>query len=242
MKQTRFLLVWFGIAIAAFFVLSHSALAQVLRQQTTPPLALSAQAGSSVIAGEMLTLTVSLSHVGEQPLAGVQVSAVISGLVDLRSVQMGDPQANLLWDVSAARPTNGLQVFWDAQGNMVAGQRAEFNLILMVRPDAQVVTLVYTVTARGFALPVVGAALVLPVSPPATPTPTPGPTPAPPTATLRPTATVTVALAELPPTPTPKLTSRQEELGTLSVMVFVVLALIIALAAVIWMMRSRREK
>ena len=68
--------------------------------------------------------------------------------------------------------------------------------------------------------------------PSATPSLTPSPSPSP---------TVTVQMAELPPTPTPNLSSEQEQLGTLSVSIFVALTLSIVVLSITWIVRKRRS-
>lgn len=82
-------------------------------------------------------------------------------------------------------------------------------------------------------------------TPTESPTPTPSPSPTPtitPSPAPSPSPTVTIVIAELPPTPTPKLSSEQEQLGGLTVLIFVALTLIIALAAAIWAIRSARNR
>ena len=74
---------------------------------------------------------------------------------------------------------------------------------------------------------------------PATPTGTPSPT-RPPSPT--PSPTITVVLAELPPTATPNLTSQQEQLGSLTVWIFVGFTLLIVFLAVVWMLGRRRAR
>jgi len=59
----------------------------------------------------------------------------------------------------------------------------------------------------------------------------PSPTPSP---------TITVVLAELPPTPTPNLTSEQEQLGSLTVWIFVGFTLLIVALALVWVFGRRR--
>jgi len=48
-----------------------------------------------------------------------------------------------------------------------------------------------------------------------------------------------VVLAELPPTATPNLTSQQEQLGSLTVWIFVGFTLIIVVLAVVWILGHR---
>jgi len=74
---------------------------------------------------------------------------------------------------------------------------------------------------------------------PATPTGTPSPT-MPPSPT--PSPTITVVLAELPPTATPNLTSQQEQLGSLTVWIFVGFTLVIVFLAMVWMLGRRRAR
>lgn len=74
------------------------------------------------------------------------------------------------------------------------------------------------------------------------------PTVAPPTDTVSPTEepsvtpspTITVVIVELPPTPTPKLSSEQEQLGTITVLIFVGFTVAIVIFAVVWMVRRMR--
>jgi len=68
----------------------------------------------------------------------------------------------------------------------------------------------------------------------ATPTPTSSPT-------AEPSPTNTVAIAELPPTPTPNLTSAQEQLGTLTILIFVAMTLGIVVWSVVWLIRGRKN-
>jgi len=67
----------------------------------------------------------------------------------------------------------------------------------------------------------------------AAPTSTPAPTP---------TATITVVLAELVPTSTPNLTSEQEQIGTITVLIFVGIVVIIIVFAVRWMIRTAKRE
>ena len=72
-----------------------------------------------------------------------------------------------------------------------------------------------------------------------TPTPTNTPTLTP-TPTNTPTPTITVVIAELVPTATPNLTSEQEQIGTITVLIFVGLVVILIVFSVRWMIRGRR--
>lgn len=79
----------------------------------------------------------------------------------------------------------------------------------------------------------------------ATTTPFPSHTP-PPTGTAQPSPTpsptITVVMAVLAPTPTPVLNSEQEQLGTLTISIFVGLTLLIAVLGAVWLIRwSRRQ-
>lgn len=75
-------------------------------------------------------------------------------------------------------------------------------------------------------------------SPTASPTTQPSPTASP---TPSPTPTITVVAGELPtPAPTPNLSSEQERVGTVTVLVFVGLVLGVVVAAAVWVVRSWR--
>jgi hypothetical protein len=50
-----------------------------------------------------------------------------------------------------------------------------------------------------------------------------------------------VVIAELPPTPTPNLTSEQEQIGTITVLIFVGIVVIFIGLAVRWMIRAARH-
>jgi hypothetical protein len=90
-------------------------------------------------------------------------------------------------------------------------------------------------------------------APSATVTETPAPTETPlptdtavPTRTSTPpptpTPTITVVIAELVPTATPNLTSEQEQIGTITVLVFVGIVAVIIVFAVRWMVRAGRRE
>jgi len=65
-----------------------------------------------------------------------------------------------------------------------------------------------------------------------TPVPPPSPTPSP---------TITVVMVQLAPTPTPNLNSEQQELGALTVSIFVGFTLLIAVLGAVWLIRSVRR-
>jgi hypothetical protein len=67
----------------------------------------------------------------------------------------------------------------------------------------------------------------------AAPTSTPSPTP---------TATITVVLAELVPTSTPNLTSEQEQIGTITVLIFLGIVVMIIAFAIRWMIRAAKRE
>jgi hypothetical protein len=48
-------------------------------------------------------------------------------------------------------------------------------------------------------------------------------------------------MAELPPTPTPVLTTEQEQIGTITVLVFSAFAILVVLLAVFWMVRRGKS-
>jgi uncharacterized repeat protein (TIGR01451 family) len=81
-------------------------------------------------------------------------------------------------------------------------------------------------------------------SPTASPSPTvqPSPTASP---TTTPTPTITVVAGELPtlppPTPTPNLSSEQVRIGTVTVSIFATLVLAVAIASVVWVVRSSKS-
>jgi uncharacterized repeat protein (TIGR01451 family) len=112
------------------------------------------------------------------------------------------------------------------------------------------VTVTPTVTTTG-TLPPETAAPAATETPPATPTPEPSPsttatqTPAAtqtpeatPTPEPTPTPTITVVVAELPPTPTPNLSTEQEVIGTITVLIFVGLVVAIIILVVVWVVRN----
>ena len=62
------------------------------------------------------------------------------------------------------------------------------------------------------------------------------------TASPTPTATITVVLAELVPTATPNLTSEQEQIGTITVLVFLGIVVVIIGFAIRWMIRAAKDE
>jgi uncharacterized repeat protein (TIGR01451 family) len=82
-------------------------------------------------------------------------------------------------------------------------------------------------------------------SPTASPSPTvrPSPTASP---TTTPTPTITVVAGELPtlppPTPTPNLSSEQVRIGTVTVSIFAGLVLAVAIASIVWVVRSSQSR
>jgi hypothetical protein len=57
---------------------------------------------------------------------------------------------------------------------------------------------------------------------------------------VTPTATITVVVAELVPTSTPNLTSEQEQIGTITVLVFVGIVVAVIGFAIRWMIRAAK--
>jgi uncharacterized repeat protein (TIGR01451 family) len=214
--------------------------------QNPPPLSLTARVEPGVAAGgETITFYFTVTNTGQAALDDLEVSVTVpQGTTFDRAVA-----DNQQWDMDMA----GRTVRYQATGSFPAQASAELVLEVVVREDAgQTIVLdAYEATARSFGV-VAGASLTVPieeaaapaatqtatvtVTPTATATPLPTQTPEP---TLTPT--ITVVVAELPPTPTPNLSSEQEVVGTVTVLIFVSLVVAVIIAVVVWIVKNAKN-
>ena len=204
--------------------------------------------------GERLLLTFTVTNTGDDPLQKVRVQVEIPQYTVLEGANVSSEK----WAVSTPpRGEQGMVTFL-GMSEMAPGESGQLGLWIVVQQQAgQSIALdEYEATAEGLESPVIGNPLAIqvgslatpepsPTTPPSTPTVTPLPTAtATPTATPSPTPspTVTVVIAEIPPTPTPNLSSEQEQLGTLSVSIFVAITLSIVVLSSVWIVRKRNVR
>jgi uncharacterized repeat protein (TIGR01451 family) len=152
--------------------------------------------------------------------------------------------------VVAVLPAAGPSIVFDtyeatAKGlaQPVKGEPVSINVAATPTPRVTQTPTTAATNTRPAATPTTAATSTRPA---ATPTPTavatatPEPSPSA-TATPEPTPTITVVAAELPPTPTPNLSTEQEVIGTVTVLIFVVIVVAIIIAAVVWIVRTARS-
>jgi uncharacterized repeat protein (TIGR01451 family) len=232
--------------------------------QNPPPLSLTASAEPAVASGgETVTLTFSIANTGAESLEEVKVTVTVPEGTGFERAAADDQQ----WDIDLLPGA----VRYRATGPLPADESAEIVLLVIVReePGQSIVLDRYEASAKGFEQVVVGAPLTIQIdvtasptvteTPVATQTPTGTTTIAPPTGTATqtptpepspsatatpeptPTPTITVVAAELPPTPTPNLSTEQEVVGTVTVLIFVSLVVGVIAFAVVWMVRNGKS-
>jgi len=227
-------------------------------------LVLTAEAVPGVVTrGEAVELIFRVENAGSVPLEGIVVVTQIPAgtTLDRTADAVRAPDG---WSATVLRG----QVWYAAPRALAPGVQAELRMRVSVLQSAgdEIVVEGYAATARGLAGSVVGTPLTVPVgarstpalaetptlvprtaTPPASPSPTSAtPTPVPSateaaTPSPTPSPTITVVMARLPPTPTPVLTSEQEQLGALTVSIFVGITLLIAAGAAGWLVRNARH-
>jgi uncharacterized repeat protein (TIGR01451 family) len=227
----------------------------VVGWQDTPPLSLRVDVDPPVVSrGETLTFTLGLTNLDDGPLASVRVEVMLpqgTAFWEARVDKEG-------WEVSAPlRGADGL-VSYQGSAGLASGESVQLVLVVTVLPEAGEAILFdrYRASIEGMEAALPGQPVTVRVE--TTPTPQPTPTVSPtvtatvatptPTATAAPTATpsptptptITVVAVELPPTPTPKLTSEEERLGTVTVLVFVGIVLAVVTSSVVWLVRGRK--
>jgi uncharacterized repeat protein (TIGR01451 family) len=238
--------------------------------QNPPPLSLTASAEPAVVtSGETVTLTFIITNAGDESLEEVEVTAsvpegteferaaadnqqwdidLLPGAVRYRATGPfpTDKSAELLL-VVIVREEPGQSIVLDGYEASARGfESAVVGAPLTILVDetasptvSQTPVVTQTPTATMTVVPPTGTATQTPTpepspsateTPPATSTPEPTPTP-----------TITVVVAELPPTPTPNLSSEQEVVGTITVLIFVGLVTGVIVFAVVWMVRNGRS-
>jgi uncharacterized repeat protein (TIGR01451 family) len=241
-----------------FFLLSTLVL---VAWQPEPPLLLEVSADPAAPSrGGSLILVFAVQNIGSEPLEGVVVRTSVPAGTSLE-------EAGAEVEGWAATVLEGGEVWLTAGVPLSPGESASLVMQLAVSTDAADVIVVdgYSAFARGLSEAVAGAPLTLgvdvtpvPTTPPepsSTPTSSPTATQPAPVATETPSPTpssvaspsptpsptITVVMVPLVPTATPVLSSEQEQLGTLTVSIFVGIALLIAIAATIWLVRWSRR-
>ena len=230
--------------------------------QVAPPLSLTVVADPpQATKGERLLLIFTVTNTGDDPLQKVRVQVEIPEYTVLEGANVSSEK----WAVSTPpRGEQGMVTFL-GMSEVAPGESGQLALWIVVQQQAgQSIALdEYEATAEGLESPIIGNPLAIqvgslatpepsPTMPSFTPTALPTPTatasptaiPATPTATPSPTPspTVTVVIAEIPPTPTPNLSSEQEQLGTLSVSIFVAITLSIVVLSSVWIVRKRNVR
>lgn len=229
--------------------------------QRAPVLSLTLSADPAVpVRGDVLTLTIAVENVSAEPLEQVVVIARVPSDTTLQEAQVIHDD----WTVTAL-PSG--DVWYTSQAPLAPGQRALLVMRLTVQPEAGSAIAVesYSAFAKGMQDRVTGAPLTLWID--ATPTPQPVASPSPtatpvvdsatataapsrtpsatgtpvPVPSPTPSPTITVVMAVLAPTPTPILSSEQEQLGTLTISIFVGFTLLIAVLAAVWLIRWSRR-
>jgi hypothetical protein len=230
--------------------------------QVAPPLSLTVVADPPEAAnGERLLLTFTVTNTGDDPLEKVRVRVEIPDYTVLEGANVSSEK----WAVSTPPRGEEGTVTFMGMSEMAPGESGQLGLWIVVQQQAgqSIILNEYEATAKGLESPVIGNPLAIqvgslatpepsPTTPPSMPTVSPSPTvtasptaiPATPTATPSPTPspTVTVVIAEIPPTPTPNLSSEQEQLGTLSVSIFVAVTLSIVVLSSVWIVRKRNVR
>jgi uncharacterized repeat protein (TIGR01451 family) len=227
----------------------------IVAWQNPPPLSLTASVEPAVASsGETVTLTFTIANTGDQPLDDVEVAVTIPRGTAFERAAADNQQ----WDIELSANV----VRYRATGPFPADESAALVLDVTVRqePGQSIVLDEYEAMAKGFDEAVAGAPLTIGVDAPGTVTVTPTvtatgtQTPAPsPSATATrtpvatatpeptPTPTITVVVAELPPTPTPNLSTEQEVVGTVTVLIFVGLVVVLIIFAIVWMVRNAQS-
>ncbi len=236
---------WVGILVAATMA--------VVAWQSSPPISLTVEATPPVARqGESIVITFIITNNGPRPMDDVQLTVNIPEHTEFTGANVGDES----WATRLA----GDKVIYRARKPLARGASTRLALWLQVRQQrGRAIHIAdYEVQATGLTAPLIGTPLTIWVE--VTPTPSPSPTltsTALPTRIPSPTATSTAtprspATATLTPTPigtstptpfftpTPNLSPEQERLGSLAVLVFVVLALVIVATSLAWLIRRRR--
>jgi len=225
----------------------------IVAWQNPPPLSLTASVEPAVASsGEAVTFTFTVANTGDQPLDDVEVAVTIPQGAAFDRATADNQQ----WDIELSANV----VRYRATGPFPADESAALVLDVTVRqePGQSIVLDEYEAVAKGFDEAVAGVPLTIGVDAPdtvvvtptvtATSTQTPAPSPTAtrtPVATATPeptpTPTITVVVAELPPTPTPNLSTEQEVVGTVTVLIFVGLVVVLIIFAVVWIVRNAQS-
>jgi uncharacterized repeat protein (TIGR01451 family) len=239
-----------------YLLLALASLLWVVGWQDTPPLSLRVDIDPPVVSrGGTLTITLGLTNLGDRPLEAVRVEVVPPEGTAFREARVDKDG----WETSAPPSEADGLVSYQGSAGLAAGESVQLVLVVTVLPEAgdTIVFDRYRATAQGMEAPLAGHPVTVRVE--TTPTPRPTPTVSPtatatavtptltPTVTTAPTRTpsptptptITVVAVELPPTPTPRLTSEQERLGTVTILVFVGIVAAVVTSSVVWLIRGR---
>jgi len=245
------------------YLLAVLAMLLLVAWQRAAPLTLVAEADpAAATSNQTLDLIFTVTNTSDVSLEDVEVRVVLPE----STVLVGLVIRPARWTVRTVTGEAQSTVTYRAEEPLAPGKDARLAFRVMVLQEAGESLVVddYTATAKGLGERIAGESLSVPVGARATPrtaTPSPTGTPVPsatavPTGTPQPTdtptpratttpsvvpsPTYTVVLVELPPTPTPNLSTEQERLGTVTVLIFSGIVVALAVWALIWLIRGKR--